>query len=104
MPSAPRIDIRLSPNWRRLVADETRPEWEKAAKEMAEFAEQTAPRLTGELAGSITGEMVGSGDDIAALAYATAPHAAWVEIGTSDTRAQPYLRPALVKVAKRRFR
>ncbi len=59
-------------------------------EEVAQDATRMAPRDTGRLAASIHAE----GDD---TVVAEADYAAYVELGTSDMPAQPYLRPALYR-------
>lgn len=56
-----------------------------------------APRRTGTLAGSVTHEVIGDGGGVFVRVSATAPYAFYVETGTSDTRAQPFLRSAALK-------
>jgi hypothetical protein len=94
----------MSPQWKKLLMNGIRPAMQRIADDMVEEAFRAAPRLSWSLAGSIRGKVISSGEDMAAIAYATTVYAGWVEVGTSDTPAQPYLRPALVKVAQRWFR
>jgi HK97 gp10 family phage protein len=63
---------------------------ELAAVAVAERAAELAPVDTGELRGSISHQKLGDGWAV----VASAPHAAYVEYGTSKMEAQPYLRPA----------
>lgn len=53
-------------------------------------AERGAPRDTGELAGSVNGTASGTSGEV----EATARHSGFVEFGTSDTPAQPFMGPA----------
>ena len=57
---------------------------------IAERAVGLVPVDTGELRGSIAHQKMGSGWAV----VASAPHAGYVEYGTSKMAAQPYLRPA----------
>jgi HK97 gp10 family phage protein len=63
---------------------------ELAAAIIAERAAELAPVDTGELRGSIGPQRLGGGWAV----VASAPHAGYVEYGTSKMAAQPYLRPA----------
>ena len=63
---------------------------ELAAAAIAERAVEFVPVDTGELRGSISQQKRGEGWAV----VASAPHAAYVEYGTSKMAAQPYLRPA----------
>lgn len=62
-------------------------------EDVADDARRNAPVETGELQDSIHGEVVGTEGRVSA----TADHAAYVELGTSEMPAQPYLRPAVYK-------
>lgn len=64
---------------------------EKLAEDIAADARRNAPVDTGRLRNSIEVVPV---DDKTVSVVATAPYAAHVELGTSDTRAQPFLKPA----------
>lgn len=79
----PEIAMELATNADAL-AKETAEAW-------AEDAERRAPRLTGELAGSIAARRVGKGTW---EVTAGADHSIYVEYGTSDTPAQPFHTPA----------
>lgn len=61
--------------------------------EIADDAQNNAPVNTGELVASISGEVSGTEGRVGALA----DHAAYVELGTENMPAQPYLRPSLYK-------
>jgi HK97 gp10 family phage protein len=63
---------------------------ELAAATVAERAVELVPVDTGELRGSISHQRMGDGWAV----VASAPHAAYIEYGTSKMAAQPYLRPA----------
>jgi HK97 gp10 family phage protein len=63
---------------------------EVAAVVVAERAVELVPVDTGELRGSISHRRMGDGWAV----VASAPHASYVEYGTSKMAAQPYLRPA----------
>lgn len=71
---------------------------EHIALAIANEAIQLAPVDTGELKQSIRARMI---NPRFWRASAHAPHALHVEFGTLHTRAQPYLRPAIVKVLGR---
>ena len=62
-------------------------------REIEDDARNNAPVDTGELAASVFSETDGNDGRIGAAAE----HAAYVELGTSEMRAQPFLRPALYK-------
>lgn len=66
---------------------------ERLVDEIAADARNYAPVDTGELVASIEGEARGTSGRVSA----SADHAAYVELGTENMRAQPYLRPALYK-------
>lgn len=68
----------------------------RVGRETAQTARQRAPKRTGTLAGSISAHPIKDGVEITA----TAPYAAYVEYGTSDTPSQPFLRPALQEEAR----
>lgn len=72
---------------------------EKLGGEMSQDAQRYAPVRTGELRDSIDHQVVNDrspdGFDQMLVVYATAEHAGFVELGTSRSPAQPYLRPAL---------
>lgn len=68
--------------------------------ETANDMRRTAPRDTGELQESIRSEY--SAKTMTGRAAATARHAEFVEHGTSDTAAQPFVEPAAER-ARRRF-
>lgn len=63
-----------------------------AAAQVAAAAQARAPVRTGALRDSIT--PVPDPESGFARVTAQAPHAGYVEFGTSDTPAQPFLRPA----------
>jgi HK97 gp10 family phage protein len=63
---------------------------ELAAAAVAERAVELVPVDTGELRGSISHRREGEGWAV----VASAPHASYVEYGTSKMAAQPYLQPA----------
>ncbi len=65
----------------------------QAAQEVAERAQELAPAQSGSLRSSIQAQ----GNSVTA----TAPHAAALELGTQHTRAQPFLRPALLELRER---
>jgi HK97 gp10 family phage protein len=57
-----------------------------------------APRLTGKLQDSITTEFKHGHNGPTVRVGATAEHAPFVEFGTDDTPAQPFLRPAIAEM------
>lgn len=63
-------------------------------------AETLAPVRTGALKASITSASQGISTTAQAAIFATVEYGGFVEFGTSDTPAQPYLRPALDSVMK----
>jgi len=76
------------------LIDRVRSAAEAHAKLMAERARELVPVWTGGLRDSIAG-WVADEDSPTAVVGASAAHAAFVELGTSDTEPQPYLRPAM---------
>jgi HK97 gp10 family phage protein len=68
-------------------------------EEIADDMRRGAPRATGELADSMQTEI--ADDGLSGKAVATARHATFVEHGTSDTPAQPYVAPAAERARKR---
>lgn len=66
---------------------------EQAAQEVAAQAQALAPARSGRLRASIHA----AGNAV----IADAPHAAAVELGTHDTGAQSFLRPALLELRSR---
>lgn len=69
-----------------------------ACRKVEEAAKRFAPVDTGELRGSISSSVTGKGANTVGKVSASAGHATHVEYGTSKTRAQPFLRPALRSV------
>lgn len=70
------------------------------ATELRTRAEATAPRRTGELAGSMTVELSGMGNS-AAMSASIGPaarHGRFQEFGTAKMRPQPFMKPALDEV------
>lgn len=72
------------------LASRLRPHMRAVNEVFADEARRLCPVDSGELRDSITATEGGFG--------ATAPYAALVELGTSKTAAQPFLRPALDSV------
>jgi len=68
---------------------------------LADDMRRGAPRDTGELAGSVQGEV--RPDGLGGTVAVTARHATAVEYGTSDTPEQPFATPAAVR-SRKRFR
>lgn len=58
-------------------------------------AKQLAPVDTGRLRSSITNQLAKDSQGLLALVGSNVHYAAFVELGTSKMRSQPYLRPAL---------
>jgi HK97 gp10 family phage protein len=86
--------VRIVPvrGWERKI--DGRPVLSPIATDIASDASRIAPRDTGFLANNIRVESV---DDRSARVISEAPYSGHVEFGTSDTPAQPFLRPALYK-------
>ncbi len=61
---------------------------------IAATARALAPVESGGLRGSIFGQVHRGGGSVAGSVTASAPHAMYVEMGTSNTPAQPFLHPA----------
>lgn len=72
----------------------------RIGEETAQKAQELAPVLTGALKASIAAHPHGITETAHAEIIADVPYAAYVEFGTSDTPAQPYLRPALDSATK----
>lgn len=68
---------------------------DEIAEAVAEEARHLAPVDTGLLAASIKVEQETLDGNPGAVIVAGVPYAAYVEVGTSDTPAQPFLRPAI---------
>lgn len=67
-------------------------------EKVASEAERIAPKDTGALASSIHVDLEFSDGHPGAVIVADVPYAAFVELGTYDTPAQPFLRPAIEEV------
>lgn len=87
--------VRIIPtaNGRALMDAAIRRAMQNLVDDIAADAQDKAPVETGELKASISGEVDGTSGRVSA----TADHAAYVELGTENMPAQPYLRPALYK-------
>lgn len=70
----------------------------RIGEEVRERAERLAPTDTGALAASIHVEVESVDGHPGAAVIADVPYAGYVETGTSDTPAQPYLRPAIEQI------
>lgn len=70
-------------------------ELERRANSVERAAKQRCPVDTGRLRSSITHATFTDGQGLVARIGTDVEYAAHVELGTSRTRAQPYLRPAL---------
>lgn len=68
--------------------------------DVVEVAQDRVPVDTGKLQGSIDGTVRTRGDNIVFLVGSPVEYAAYVELGTSNMSAQPYLRPALEQATK----
>lgn len=68
------------------------------AQNAASIARQLAPVLTGNLRDSIAIEIPKSGNMLSVRVVASAPYAAFVELGTVNTEPQPFLGPAMQAV------
>lgn len=77
---------------------EVSPDIQRRADNVAESARTIVPVLTGALLASI--EVVQADEEGGWRVEATAPYAGFVEFGTSDTPAQPYLGPSLSRAAE----
>jgi len=102
--ATPDVSITLASNLEKLLIAETMGEWNQAVKELEGEAKRLVPVRSGELRDSITGEVATEGNEVVVLASSPVEHAGFVEYGTSRQRPQPYLRPALVKTIRRRYR
>lgn len=69
----------------------------KIGNDVAEDARRMAPVDTGTLRDSIDAEVSGSGTEIVVRVGSNVDYAVYVEMGTSEQSAQPYLRPAVTK-------
>lgn len=67
------------------------------AEAIAVEARRDAPVGTGELRDSINVEVtLGALGEVVAIVHATSPHALFVEVGTVNMPAEPYMTPALL--------
>lgn len=89
---------RVGTQWEQ--ATETREMIQDVGEAVAAEAAAIAPKLTGRLASSIRSAPDSSGPARSEIG-ADVDYAAYVEFGTSDTPAQPFLRPALERVVGR---
>jgi HK97 gp10 family phage protein len=87
------VSFNLDP-FRRAVHDAVAARLEQARAVALETARRLVPVRTGQLKASI-GATVDRAD-LRLVVYADAPHAAFVELGTSRMAARPFLRPALM--------
>ena len=74
----------------------------EAAQAAADAAKGIVPVDTGALRDSIQAVEDKQGENAGATVEATAPYAMFVEFGTQDHSAQPFLRPAVDSVGLRR--
>ena len=74
----------------------------ETAEEVLDIAKQLAPYKTGELRNSGHLEF-DSRNELQKVVF-DAPHAPFIEFGTSNMEAQPFLRPAIASVKSRRNR
>lgn len=81
-------------------ASETRQMIDEVGEEVAQVAQRMAPVLTGALRDSIAAHS-GEGSGASSEIIADVPYAAFVEFGTSQMAAEPFLRPALDEVVGR---
>jgi len=72
----------------------------KKALRIVREAKQRAPVDTGRLRASITAELVEQGKTPKALVSSNVEYAPYVEFGTENRPAQPFLRPAARQVLK----
>lgn len=73
---------------------------ERTGQWAAEQARDLAPVDTGELRASITYTVRRTAQSFAIVVYAGAAHALYVELGTVNMSAQPYLRPVLDQIGR----
>ena len=78
----------------RVIDNEIKPKITETADEIRDEASNLAPRDTGRLASSIVSKKEGE----KWLIVAETEYALYVELGTQNKPAQPYLRPAMIKV------
>ncbi|MFD5711326.1 HK97-gp10 family putative phage morphogenesis protein [Streptomyces pharetrae] len=84
-----RTRVVVNPGWEMEIRRAAERKAEEIAEEVAKDARRLAPVDTGHLRASIRTE----GNQV----IAEADYAAYVELGTEDQRAQPFLRPALYR-------
>lgn len=98
-------DVTFIPNplvgaeWERSV--EARLAVAHVGEEVAAKAKELAPVDTGALRDSIASHMASDAGAAKAEILADVPYAAFVEFGTANMAAEPYLRPALEAVVGR---
>lgn len=86
--------VTFTPNWEENI--DTSKFLDAIGETVADTARRLAPVDTGELKGSIGYATAPNEGKLGAVRiFATADHAEHVELGTSRTPAQAYLRPAL---------
>jgi HK97 gp10 family phage protein len=87
-----------TPEILRQAAEVASRELDDRGRRVVARATQLVPVRTGALRSSIGHEVVMAGDRPVLVITATAPYAAFVELGTSRMPARPFIRPALAEV------
>lgn len=88
-------DFEMSSDWQEQVIAAILPAQEERKDRIEADARNYCPVETGRLRDSIHGEVDASTGDI--TVGAAADYAEYVELGTSEQPAQPFLRPALYR-------
>ena len=88
-------DFRINIGARRQIEAMSRKEQNKIGKRIAEEASQLAPFDTGALSASIKSRRVGGEVEVSS----NTGYGGYVELGTVKMAAQPYIMPAVQKIA-----
>lgn len=87
--------VEFNPGWENQLDVEK--EMSDIGNQVAEDARRMAPVETGALRDSIQSEVSGSGTETTVRVGSNLEYAIYVEMGTSNQGAQPFLRPAATK-------
>lgn len=96
------MTVRFIPGYQQILEGEVADYMSARVENDAEqTAKGNAPVRTGRLRSSIQSE---TDRDGTLHVFSDVEYAPYVEYGTGDTPAQPYLRPTLISVARRHFK
>jgi HK97 gp10 family phage protein len=85
------------PGWEQLERDVALGMMHRLGEQILADAQRLVPVDTGRLRASLDMEVQDVGDQVVLRVGSNVEYAAFVETGTSRTRAQPYLAPALYR-------